>query len=98
MSSSSIGDKIWQKSCAVFERIRANLNPPLYSMIFAVVVAAIGPLQRELFMEDGFINNTFAEAVTQLGSVSIPLILVVLGSNLYPSAEVFLRRFTIASY
>ncbi|CAI4288110.1 BFH_collapsed_G0004670.mRNA.1.CDS.1 [Saccharomyces cerevisiae] len=89
LSSSSIGDKIWQKSCAVFERIRANLNPPLYSMIFAVVVAAIGPLQRELFMEDGFINNTFAEAVTQLGSVSIPLILVVLGSNLYPSAEVF---------
>lgn len=89
LSSSSIGDKIWQKSCAIIERIRANLNPPLYSMIFAVVVAAIGPLQRELFMEDGFINNTFAEAVTQLGSVSIPLILVVLGSNLYPSAEVF---------
>ncbi|EJS44722.1 zsp1p [Saccharomyces arboricola H-6] len=89
MNSSSVGDKIWQRAGAIFEKIRANLNPPLYSMIFAIIVAAISPLQRELFTEDGFINNTFAEAVAQLGSVSIPLILVILGSNLYPSAEVF---------
>ncbi|CAI1936304.1 hypothetical protein SEUBUCD646_0D04910 [Saccharomyces eubayanus] len=89
LSSSSISDKIWQKSCTLLQKIRANLNPPLYSMIFAIVVASISPLQRELFTEDSFINNTFSEAVTQLGSVSIPLILVVLGSNLHPSDEVF---------
>ncbi|CAI4060518.1 hypothetical protein SUVZ_04G4960 [Saccharomyces uvarum] len=89
LSSSSISDKIWQKSCTLVQNIRANLNPPLYSMIFAIVVAAISPLQRELFAENSFINNTFSEAITQLGSVSIPLILVVLGSNLYPSDEVF---------
>lgn len=84
---------IRHKSCvrimAVINKIRSYLNPPLYSMIFSIIVACITPLQHELFHKNGFINNTFAEAVTQLGAVSIPLILIVLGSNLYPSDEVF---------
>ena len=86
-------NSIRHKSCVrimvVVNKIRSYLNPPLYSMIFSILVACITPLQHELFHKDGFINNTFAEAVTQLGSVSIPLILIVLGSNLYPSDEVF---------
>ena len=86
-------NSIRHKSCVrimvVVNKIRSYLNPPLYSMIFSIFVACITPLQHELFHKDGFINNTFAEAVTQLGAVSIPLILIVLGSNLYPSDEVF---------
>ncbi|KAG0669386.1 hypothetical protein C6P45_003822 [Maudiozyma exigua] len=84
---------IRHKSCVrlmvAIDKIRSYLNPPLYSMIFSIIVASITPLQHELFHKNGFINNTFAEAVTQLGAVSIPLILIVLGSNLYPSDEVF---------
>ena len=60
---------------------------PLYSMLFSVIVASIPPLQHEFFQADGFINNTLSEAIAELGSVSIPLILIVLGSNLYPSGE-----------
>ncbi|CCH60081.1 hypothetical protein TBLA_0C02730 [Henningerozyma blattae CBS 6284] len=77
-----IQESKWQK---FISRLRQQLNPPLYSMIISVFVASVTPIQRELFIEDGFINNTLAEAVDQLGSVSIPLILIVLGSNLYPS-------------
>ncbi|KAL3235050.1 putative transporter [Nakaseomyces bracarensis] len=88
---SSFSQKFVINSRNIFEKMLSYLNPPLWSMIASVIVAAIPPLQHELFQDDGFINNTFAEAVTQLGSVSIPLILIVLGSNLYPSAETFRR-------
>ncbi|CCC68843.1 hypothetical protein NCAS_0B07590 [Naumovozyma castellii] len=75
----------------VFTKIKSYLNPPLYSMIISIVVAAITPLQDELFYKNGFLNNTFGEAVIQVGAVSIPLILIVLGANLYPSSEIFPR-------
>lgn len=81
--------KTWNRTKQITEKIRSYLNPPLYSMILSVFVACFTPLQHELFYKDGFIRNTFSEAVIQLGSVSIPLILIVLGSNLYPSSEVF---------
>ncbi|CAB4254566.1 similar to Saccharomyces cerevisiae YBR287W Protein of unknown function [Maudiozyma barnettii] len=87
--NSTIRYKSWFQVVMIFKKVRSYLNPPLYSMILSILVACITPLQHELFHKDGFINNTFAEAVTQLGSVSIPLILIVLGSNLYPSDEVF---------
>lgn len=88
---STFSQKIVNNSRNIFEKMLSYLNPPLWSMLASVIVAAIPPLQHELFQDDGFINNTFSEAVTQLGSVSIPLILIVLGSNLYPSAETFRR-------
>ncbi|AAS53497.1 AFR126Wp [Eremothecium gossypii ATCC 10895] len=69
-------------------RVRGFMNPPLYAMVLSVIVASIHPLQHELFHADGFINNTLSEAVNELGALSIPLILVVLGSNLYPSHDV----------
>lgn len=81
--------KVWLKLKSFYLTLRGYLNPPLYSMIIAILVAAIPPVQHELFHKSGFINNTFSEAVSQLGSVSIPLILIVLGSNLYPSTETF---------
>ncbi|CCK69278.1 uncharacterized protein KNAG_0C01640 [Huiozyma naganishii CBS 8797] len=85
----SLWEKTWNRMSCFVTKLRANLNPPLYSMLFAVLVACFPSVQHELFQEDGFLNNTFSEAVTQIGSVSIPLILIVLGSNLYPSAENF---------
>lgn len=88
-SADSFWSKLWQNMILLAIKVRSYLNPPLYSMIISVVVASIPPVQHELFHKSGFINNTLAEAVTQLGSVSIPLILIVLGSNLHPSEDTF---------
>lgn len=69
------------------------MNPPLWAMLLSVIVAST-PLQRVFFQSgtengDGsFIHNTMTEAILGLGSVSIPLILIVLGSNLYPAADI----------
>ncbi|KAL3426551.1 membrane transporter [Phlyctema vagabunda] len=58
------------------------MNPPLWAMLLAVIVASIPSLQR-LFFEDGsFIANSVTRAVSQSGGVAVPLILVVLGANL----------------
>ncbi|KAG7194411.1 uncharacterized protein KQ657_004624 [Scheffersomyces spartinae] len=69
----------------------AFMNPPLYAMLVSIVVASISPLRLALFppnpQEPTFVSNTFTRAIGQLGSVSIPLILIVLGSNLYPSSD-----------
>ncbi|RDW92546.1 auxin efflux carrier [Coleophoma crateriformis] len=58
------------------------MNPPLWAMLLAVIVASIPSLQK-LFFEDGsFIANSVTRAVAQSGGVAVPLILVVLGANL----------------
>jgi predicted permease len=58
------------------------MNPPLWAMLFAVVVASIPNLQQ-LFFEDGsFVKNSVTNAVQSSGGVAVPLILVVLGANL----------------
>lgn len=58
------------------------MNPPLWAMLCAVVVASIPELQRVLFSEGTFVANSFTRAVSQSGGVAVPLILVVLGANL----------------
>ncbi|WPK23443.1 hypothetical protein PUMCH_000684 [Australozyma saopauloensis] len=63
------------------------MNPPLYAMLLSLVVGSVPLLQNLFFEKDTFVNNTVTQAVLLLGSVSIPLILVVLGSNLNPSDE-----------
>merc|ERR1711900_106403 len=58
------------------------MNPPLWAMLLAIIVASIPNLQR-LFFEDGsFIANSVTRAIGQSGGVAVPLILVVLGANL----------------
>lgn len=65
----------------------AFMNPPLYAMLLSLVVGSV-PLLKNLFFEkDTFVKGTVTQAIQELGSVSIPLILVVLGSNLNPSNE-----------
>jgi predicted permease len=70
-----------------FKKFQGAMNPPLYAMLASVIVASVPQLHDELFVNDGFIQNTVVEAIRQLSIVSIPLILIVLGSNLYPSHE-----------
>lgn len=68
----------WRLSSFIWE----FMNPPLWAMLFAVIVASFPELKR-LFFEDGtFINNSVTSAVTQTAGVAVPLILVVLGANL----------------
>ncbi|KAL4873845.1 hypothetical protein BDV12DRAFT_54051 [Aspergillus spectabilis] len=58
------------------------MNPPLWAMLVAIIVASVPALQR-LFFDDGtFIRNSVTRAISQNGQVAVPLILVVLGANL----------------
>ncbi|KAG6005285.1 hypothetical protein E4U21_000260 [Claviceps maximensis] len=58
------------------------MNPPLWAMLVAVLVASIPALQKLFFQEGSFINNSVTNAVKSSGGVAVPLILVVLGANL----------------
>ncbi|KAK0376251.1 membrane transporter [Colletotrichum limetticola] len=58
------------------------MNPPLWAMLSAVVVASVPALQKVFFEEGSFIKNSFTDAVQSSGGVAVPLILVVLGANL----------------
>lgn len=79
--------KSFNKVKNFIDKFRNAMNPPLYAMAASVLVASITPIQEQFYVKDGFIQNTLSEAIGQLGSVSIPLILIVLGSNLYPSQD-----------
>ncbi|KIW99807.1 uncharacterized protein Z518_10735 [Rhinocladiella mackenziei CBS 650.93] len=58
------------------------MNPPLWAMLIAIIIASIPKLQH-LFFDDGtFLRNSATRAVEQSGGVAVPLILVVLGGNL----------------
>ncbi|KAI9834015.1 MAG: hypothetical protein M1826_005920 [Phylliscum demangeonii] len=58
------------------------MNPPLWAMLVAIVVASIPALQRLFFTPGTFIQNSVTSAIAQSGGVAVPLILVVLGANL----------------
>lgn len=74
--------KVYLVLARFFNGLWEFMNPPLWAMLIAVIVASIPKLQR-LFFEDGtFISNSVTRAVTQSGGVAVPLILVVLGANL----------------
>jgi predicted permease len=60
----------------------AFMNPPLWAMFAAIIVASIPKLQELFFTKGTFINDSVTRAVAQSGDVAVPLILVVLGANL----------------
>lgn len=60
----------------------AFMNPPLWAMLAAIVVASIPDLQRFFFADGTFFKNSVTSAIRQSGGVAVPLILVVLGANL----------------
>ena len=68
---------------AIFvSKIWSAMNPPLWAMLAAVLVASIPDLQRLFFDQGTFVNNSVTHAINQTGQVAVPLILVVLGANL----------------
>jgi predicted permease len=58
------------------------MNPPLWAMLVAIVVASVPSLQTLFFDEGTFVRNSVTRAVEQNAQVAVPLILVVLGANL----------------
>lgn len=58
------------------------MNPPLWAMFAAIIVASVPSLQRLFFSEGTFVKNSITSAIRQSGGVAVPLILVVLGANL----------------
>ena len=58
------------------------MNPPLWAMLAAIVVASVPDLQQFFFAEGTFFKNSVTSAIRQSGGVAVPLILVVLGANL----------------
>lgn len=67
--------------------IRKFMNPPLWAMLAAIIVASIEPLKNLLYgQNEGFVSRTVGRGIKQCGSTAVPLILVVLGSNLAPPA------------
>ncbi|KAK0944286.1 hypothetical protein LTR29_004200 [Friedmanniomyces endolithicus] len=59
-----------------------QMNPPLWAMLAALIVASIPSLQHLFFDPGTLVNNSVSRAITQTGGVAVPLILVVLGANL----------------
>lgn len=78
--------KIWNKVKStvlrVFMAFLGVMNPPLWAMFVAIIVASIPKLQCLFFTPGTFIQNSVTRAVSQTGNVAVPLILVVLGANL----------------
>jgi hypothetical protein len=69
----------WLRACGYLWEF---MNPPLWAMLIAILVASIPKLQHVFFEKDSFINNSVTSAVSQSAGVAVPLILVVLGANL----------------
>jgi choline kinase len=60
----------------------AFMNPPLWAMLAAIIVASVPQLQHLFFDPGTFVSTSLTRAVNQSGQVAVPLILVVLGANL----------------
>jgi len=85
-SSVQVNQRHWIKrfGSAVWEL----MNPPLWSMIVAFIVASV-PTLKNLFFGKTFVHKTLTKAVESGSNVAIPLIVVVLGANLYiPKSDI----------
>jgi predicted permease len=71
--------RVW---CKVYKFLWDFMNPPLWAMLFAVVVASVPDLQQLFFREESFVRTSVTSAISQTAGVAVPLILVVLGANL----------------
>lgn len=81
-SSAQICKGIKAGISSFFKGLWSFMNPPLWAMLVAVIVASIPQLQRAFFTPGTFVQNSVTRAVSQTGNVAVPLILVVLGANL----------------
>lgn len=74
----TVGSAVWRFLLGVW----SFMNPPLWAMLAAIIVASIPDLQRFFFADGTFFKNSVTSAIRQSGGVAVPLILVVLGANL----------------
>ncbi|KAF2740788.1 kinase-like protein [Polyplosphaeria fusca] len=74
--------KMHSVSCKFLAGLWEFMNPPLWAMLVAIVIASIPQLQHLFFDPGTFVSNSITRAVSQSGQVAVPLILVVLGANL----------------
>jgi auxin efflux carrier family protein len=70
------------KISGFFAGVWEFMNPPLWAMLVAIIVASVPYLQHLFFDKGTFLANSATRAVQQSGGVAVPLILVVLGGNL----------------
>ncbi|KAF2092423.1 auxin efflux carrier [Rhizodiscina lignyota] len=66
----------------VWNKFLDVMNPPLWAMLSAIIVASVPGLQHLFYTKGTFINNSVSHAIGQSGGVAVPLILFVLGGNL----------------
>jgi predicted permease len=85
---STVFAKICHYGSMAYAKFMAFMNPPLWSMLIAILVASIPAAKHELFETNGFVNHTLTSAIKQVGGIAIPMILVVLGANLAPNDSV----------
>lgn len=76
----------WRYFTAFMRGVWRQMNPPLWAMLAALLVASIPALQKLFFTKGTFVNNSISRAIAQSGGVAVPLILVVLGANLARNA------------
>lgn len=96
-ATSDFGDRIYNGSPKPIQKLLSVLkivgvkfgaflwefmNPPLWAMLIAVLVASIPVLQNIFFQDGSFVKNSVTHAIKSNGGVAVPLILVVLGANL----------------
>ena len=58
------------------------MNPPLWAMVLAILVASIEPLQDLFYSPNSFVYHSLSKSIGILGNVAVPIILVILGANL----------------
>lgn len=73
---------IWSWIAGFMRGVWRQMNPPLWAMLAALIVASIPALQHLFFAPHTFVSNSVTRAIAQSGGVAVPLILVVLGANL----------------
>ena len=78
----SVLGKLYNFTAGIGRSMWSVMNPPLWAMLAAVLVASIPMLQTTFFTHGTFVNNSVTHAINQTGQVAVPLILVVLGANL----------------
>jgi choline kinase len=74
--------KVYGAIAKFLSGVWAFMNPPLWAMLVAILVASVPKLQHLFFDPGTFVSNSVTRAVNQSGQVAVPLILVVLGANL----------------
>jgi predicted permease len=82
ISQTKMTDRVKRWPLVALQTLWGFMNPPLWAMLIALIVACVPGLQPFFFTKGTFVFNSLTTAVTTAGNCAVPLILVVLGGNL----------------